>query len=84
MERHIDYHYVHPSYGRPAAEARRSYRLATKLTPSHTLVPVMAELRLAWVRFQSRRPGATLAGLEDQLADIGCAGRGEREWIDLR
>ncbi|MDH3598267.1 MAG: methyltransferase domain-containing protein [Candidatus Tectomicrobia bacterium] len=79
----VDHLDIHPSYGRRAAEARGWTRLALKLIPLHTLVPVLGELKLAWLRLKSRRVEAELAHLQDQLINLGCGRSGQPGWINI-
>lgn len=83
MERPIEHLDIHPFYGRRAAEARGMLKLATRLLPLHTLLPVLDELRLAWLRWTSRHIPAHYAQLHDQLLNIGCGGRGKPGWVNV-
>jgi predicted SAM-dependent methyltransferase len=83
LERQIDHLDIHPCYGLRVAESRGWTRLASKLIPLHTLVPVLGELQLAWLRLKSRRVAAELAHLQDQLINLGCGRSGKPGWINL-
>lgn len=83
MEPQVEHLEIHPFYGRRMAEASGVYRLATRLLPLHTLLPLLAELRLAWVRWTSRHAAAQYAQLTDQLINLGSGGRGHPGWINV-
>ena len=83
MEPNVEPLDIHPFYGRRVAEARGVWHLATRVLPLHTLLPVLAELRLAWVRWTSRHAPARYTQLTDQLINLGSGGRGKPGWINV-
>jgi predicted SAM-dependent methyltransferase len=83
LEHNIEHLEIHPFYGRRAAEARGVLKFATRLLPLHTLLPMLAELRLAWVRWTSRYVPARYAQLDNQLLNLGSGGRGKPGWINV-
>lgn len=83
MQPNIEHLDIHPFYGRRVAKARGLRWLATRVVPLHTLLPLLAELRLAWVRWRTRQTPQRYAQARDYWLNLGSGGRGHPGWINV-